>query len=440
MTEAQAKTCKNCKNEFVIEPEDRVFYQKFGVCDPKMCPLCRAKRRLMFRNERVFYKRACDLCGKDHVSMYSPNKSLTVYCHDCWFSDKWDPLQYGIDYDPGRPFFEQFKEVWQSVPKLSLIYTRSVDSEYTNISADSKDCYMIVESSNNENCSHCYWIQQCKDLVDVSFSHRIELSYESDDCYDSYRLFYSKGCMDSRDSYFLLNCRGCSDCIACVNLRQKKYCVFNKQLSQREYESFLKEAALHTYSGVEKRREEFAKFVASQPHKYEEIVMADNCTGNYINNAKDCRNCFHCYDAQNCKYGVHVWRNAKDCFDCDTAGRDASLIYNSMNTGIGNSNFVGCSTCWTCTFMSYCHHCFGSNYCFGSAGLRDKNYCILNKQYTKDGYQKLTDGIISDMKAREEYGEFFPVDITPFGYNESAEMEQFPLTENEAVSLGLKWE
>ncbi len=68
--------------------------------------------------------------------MYSPNKPHTVWCYDCWFSDDWDPLQYGRAYNPDKPFFEQFLEVWRVVPKISLMHIRSVNSEYINISAE----------------------------------------------------------------------------------------------------------------------------------------------------------------------------------------------------------------------------------------------------------------------------------------------------------------
>ncbi len=436
----ETRICQNCKQNFVIEPDDFGFYEKFNVPAPLMCPPCRAQRRLIFRNERVFYKRKCDMCGREHVSMYSPNKPDIVYCHDCWFSDKWDPLSYGVEYNSQRPFFEQFQKLWDKVPKLSLIYVRSINSEYTNISGDSKDCYMIVESSNNENCIHSFWLQECKDCVDCSFFHKTELSYESDDCYSCYGLFYSKGCENSRDSYFLLDCRGVSNCIGCVNLRQKSYCIFNKQVSKEEYEKFLKEARLDTYDGVKKIKKQFEEFCATQPRKYAEITQASNCSGNYINNAKNCRYCFHCYEAEDCKYGVHVWRNAKDCMDCDTAGRGAEMIYNSMNCGVNVSHYICSAVCWTCSFMQYSYYCFNSNNCFGSAGLQKKNYCVLNKQYDKESYEKLIGRIIADMRERNEYGEFFPQQLSAFGYNESAAIEQFPLSKEEALAKGFKWE
>lgn len=433
-------TCQNCRGSFTIEPEDFAFYRKVGVLPPKICHLCRAQLRLSFRNERAFYKRKCDKCQRDVVSMYSPNKPYTVWCYDCWFADDWDAEMFGRPYNPQKPFLEQFNDLWKAVPKVALIHVRSVNSEYLNISADNKNCYLIVESSNNENCTHCYWIQECKDLVDVSFSHQTELSYESDDCYSSSKLFYSKGCHDCLESYFLLDCRGCANCLGCVNLRNKQYHVFNKPVAKEEYEDVVGEARLDTYSGVQEMRERFSRFAKTQPKKFGEVYNAVNSTGNYIKNAKNCKSCFHCYDSEDCRYGVHVWRNAKDCFDCDTAGRNAETVYNSMNSGIDVSHYVCSNLCWTCSFMDYSYYCFDSNNCFGSVGLRKKNHYVLNKRYPKDSFDKLRVEIVENMKKNGEYGGFFPAHVSTFGYNESAAYDQFPLSKEEALAKGFKWE
>jgi len=245
MSPSQSKVCRNCNGEFEIEPDDLSFYQKLGVLAPDLCPLCRAERRLAFRNERVFYKRKCDKCDKDAVSMYSPNKPHRVWCYDCWFSEDWDGSVYARTYNPERSFVEQFEELWKEVPKIALMHVRSVNSEYLNISADNKDCYMIVESSNNEGCTHSYWIQECRDCVDVSFASKTQLSYECDDCYDSYKILYSKGCHDCRDGYFLLGCRNCSNCIGCTNLRSREYHIFNRPVSKEEYESLIPKIKKH---------------------------------------------------------------------------------------------------------------------------------------------------------------------------------------------------
>lgn len=436
----ETKNCEKCRQNFIIDEDIVSFYKKFGVSMPKMCPLCRAQRRLVFRNERVFYKRPCDKCKKEVVSMYSPNKPYPVWCHECWFSDDWNATTYGQDYNPNLPFLEQVKDLYNRVPKVALIYVRSVNSEYVNISADNKNCYMLVESSNNESCIHSYWIQQCRDSVDLSFSHQTELAYESDDCYNSYRLLYSKGCYNCRDSYFLYDCRGCSDCIGCTNLRNKQFHVFNKPMSKSNYENFLKSVCLDTTGGVEEMRRKFSDFIKTQPRKYAEIINSPGSSGSYIKDAKNCRECFHCYEAEDCAYGEHVWRQAKDCLDVSTAGRNASMIYNSINCGIDVGNMVCVVQGWSSTFLEYSLNCLNSNYCLGSAGLRKKDYCILNKQYSREEYEVLRRRVIDEIKTKGEYGEFFPASFAPFGYNETVAHEQFPLSKDEAKSLGFKWE
>jgi len=52
----------------------------------------------------------------------------------------------------------------------------------------------------------------------------------------------------------------------------------------------------------------------------------------------------------------------------------------------------------------------------------------LNKQYTKEEYEKLVPKIIEHMKKTSEWGEFFPASISPFGYEETAAMDYYPAT------------
>src|SRR3989344_6772281 len=177
-----------------------------------------------------------------------------------------------MDYNPEKPFFEQWGELWQKVPKPARISTNEVNSPYINYAADNKNCYMIFESSNNENCTNCYWIQLSKDLVDCSFTNKVELSYEVDDCFDCNNLRFSKGCHSCLDSSFILDCRNCSNCLGCINLRGQKYNIFNKQYNKEEYKNKLKSFKLDTYSGVEAFKKEFQDFIKDKPRKFAEIL------------------------------------------------------------------------------------------------------------------------------------------------------------------------
>jgi hypothetical protein len=238
----------------------------------------------------------------------------------------------------------------------------------------------------------------------------------------------------------LLNCRGCTDCVGCINLRQQKYCIFNEQYTKEEYEEKLRTLGLDTQSGVEAFREAFLEFIKDKPRKYAEIYHTTNSTGDYMTNVKNNRDCFHSYDAEENTYCVHAWRGAKDCMDSNTVGRSAEKIYNTLNTGMEVANVICGSMCWSSQFMEYCVNSPSSQHCFGCVGLRSKKYCILNKEYPKEEYEKLRTEIIARLRDEGVYGNFYPSVLSAFGYNESSAMIEHPLSKEEALSQGFKWE
>ncbi|MEK7171360.1 MAG: hypothetical protein AAB739_00480, partial [Patescibacteria group bacterium] len=89
--------------------------------------------------------------------------------------------------------------------------------------------------------------------------------------------------------------------------------------------------------------------------------------------------------------------------------------------------------------INYCDLCLGNEYLFGCVALRKQKYCILNKKYTKEEYEKLVPRIIEYMKRTGEWGEFLPIQYSSFAYNDSVAFEYYPLTAEEALAKGLRW-
>src|SRR3989344_7915769 len=87
---SSVQACQNCKKNFTIEPEDFNFYEKMKVPAPTWCPECRFIRRLSCANSFSLFWRNCSKCEKRMLSMFSPQKNLTVYCQTCWWADDWD--------------------------------------------------------------------------------------------------------------------------------------------------------------------------------------------------------------------------------------------------------------------------------------------------------------------------------------------------------------
>ena len=94
-------------------------------------------------------------------------------------------------------------------------------------------------------------------------------------------------------------------------------------------------------------------------------------------------------------------------------------------------------------------HCqSSSSNLFACVGLRNKQYCILNKQYSKEEYDELVPKIIEHMNVMPytdkkgivyKYGEFFPSEFSPFNYNETMAQECLPLTKEQALEKGYSW-
>src|SRR3989338_11098534 len=182
--ETEAKNCKKCGQNFILDADDVGFYGKMKVPNPKVCPDCRFKMRAVFRNERTLYKRVCDLCGSSIITMYNSDSPYTVYCNSCWMSDKWDPYSYAMDYNPKRAFFEQLKELTIKVPKSATYSSVStgpnINSDYANFAGGNKDGYLIFNSGpGNENCAYSRGIIDSRDIFDAYYGHEIENIYES---------------------------------------------------------------------------------------------------------------------------------------------------------------------------------------------------------------------------------------------------------------------
>lgn len=406
-------------------------------------------RRLMRRNERALYRRKCDLCGEERISMFGASSPYRVYCKDCWKSDKWDALEYGREYDFSKPFFAQWLELLNAVPRQGIIQQGNVvDSEYINRSSDARGCYLIYGSTRNEFCRYGTWFIDSKDSSDCYNLQKSERCYECADCINSYQLAFSRECDSCSDSWFLLNCRNCQNCFGCVNLRNKQYAIFNKEYSKEEYFRKLKEMNLGSAAVLENTKARFAGHARDYIVPWAVIQHSDRSDGNWIQYSKNVRRSFNCRAVEDAKYCLSLFE-VHDAMDYANWGHGSELIYESMNVGVQSSNCRFLNECWEQMMdAEYSMNCEHSQHIFGCVGITHKQYCILNKQYSKEEYEALVPKIREHINAMPyadragrvyRYGEFFPPELAVFGYNETLAQEFFPLAKEEALARGYAW-
>jgi hypothetical protein len=450
---SETKICQNCKNQFTIEPEDFAFYERISVPPPTLCWECREIRRIAFRNERALYKRKCGLCGKEVVSRVSPDKPYPVYCRDCWWSDGWDPLSYGRDYDFSRPFFEQFRELLLTVPHISIFNGNTVNSDWVNQETDDKNCYLNVGGHYNQDSGYNTYEIYGKDSFDNFWLLNSEFCYENINCKRCYRVFFSRDCFDSQNVYFSLDCRNCTNLLGCAGLRNKQYHIYNRPVPKEEFEQFLKDNPFSSRANIACLEAADQKTWLTVPHRFSGVFKSVNSTGNDISESKNSRYVFNGEEVEDSKY-LFITGWIKDSYD-ETSHGASELSYEcSSGGGVYNSKFV--AYCMGTDplkklhsyYLEYCFADVECENCFGCCSLRNKKYCILNKQYTKEEYEALLPKIKEQMARLPyrgnngrsyKYGEFFPIELSPFGYNETAAMDYYPLSREEALAKGYPW-
>jgi hypothetical protein len=447
------QSCQNCKKEFTIEPDDLSFYQKMQVPPPTFCPLCRAQRRFAFRNERVLYKGKSDFTGKEIFTSFSPLSGIKICEKEVWLSDKWDPLDYGVDYDFSRSFFTQFFELVKKVPFKALNVVNGVNSPYVNNITDPKNCYLVFNSGYVEDSMYGHGVDSSKWCVDVSHISKCENCYEGFNLASCANSILSSQCENSFNLILSKNCSGCQDCLGCVNLRKKSYCIFNEQYSREEYLEKVKSFNLGSYENLQKLKLRALDFWNKSPNKFLEGFQNENISGNYISHSKDVKNSFMIREGQNLHYCQYLQEGApsKDCWDYSVWGDNNQMLYECHACGIGTQNIKFCLLCQENVRDLYYSICCegGSENLFGCVNLRKKQYCILNKQYSKEEYKKLVPKIIAHMDEMPyvdkkgityKYGEFFPIELSPFPYGTTMAQEYFPISKDQAEGKGYFWE
>ena len=370
--------------------------------------------------------------------MYNTDQPFPVYDNDYWWGDDWNISDYTLNFDPEKSFFEQYDALAKKVPRFSTFNLLSEKSKYSNFAWLAKNCYLVFGCVRNEDCMYGHIVWDCKDCIDNLYTFRCEWCSNCVDCVDCYDVHFSTESANCNESYFLHDCRGCINCFGCTNLRNKQFYFMNKPYSKEEYFEKLKKVqpfSTKTLGDGKKWLEKLKKEECVFPPLFG--VKNENVHGNHLYESK---NCYQCFDAKKCEDSKYLYTAYEEfnCYDISFTGAHSSFCYNCQ--AIGNTeNVISSHNINQCSDIAYCEFCYSSHDLLGCNGLRNTQYCILNKQYSKEEYFALREQIIQSMKNNNEWGAFFPSNISPFAYNEAIVQEYFPLTKEEAVSRGYKW-
>jgi hypothetical protein len=216
--------------------------------------------------------------------------------------------------------------------------------------------------------------------------------------------------------------------------------VLNQLYSKEEYEKFLSKIKLSSARARRQMIEQAKAFARWHPVPHQISRNAENASGNQLFDCENVMSSFFIRGGQDLIFCDHLTGPVRSCADVSFFGRGAEDLYECAMCGIHSSRLLFCYECWDGgRDLCYCAFCPGSQNCFGCVGLKKREYCILNKQYSREEYARLVPKLVEHMRECGEWGEFFPLRLSPVPYNRSLAQRFFPMTEDETLSIGLRW-
>lgn len=292
-------------------------------------------------------------------------------------------------------FFAELKKIIQSQPLPPLRILQSEDCKFAdNIYA----CKNITYGFDTVRCTDSAYIYDgfiCDNCIDCDYPVESQLCYESIDPYKAFNCDYVNYCANIRDSAFCDTCWNANDLFGCYNLQNKQFCIFNRQLSETEYREKVKEYKKwppeKILAIVEELKLRYPLTQTISGHN-------ENTTyGNYIHYNK---NCYLCFDAAHDENGAYLYDtfDCKNCFD-STYGKDNQLTYEVVSSpNLFNCNYTYYSG--SCIDSSYLVNCLDVKDSLGCVNLAHKQYCILNRQLTKEEYERMSKPLLEDLKKK----------------------------------------
>lgn len=315
-------------------------------------------------------------------------------------------------------FFDNLVLLFRSQPKMSI------QQWFENENSSYAECYWAKNSylcfgvwQHTENiaytvCSNSNIRNVFNSLYTMGNCDNI---YSSKIVTWSYNTFYSSNIHDSHNIWFSSNLIGCSECLLCNGLQNVSYCISNIQYNKEEY--------LYHKDRLLKEKQKFTVYhIKAYSHSLDN-KNSKNVTWWGIVQSHDLENA---YIVKNIGFGRNIliawWKDSSVHF------YDSFDAWNQVDEHLYATHYV-----WETSSHVYCvssganlHNVYYSyylescSYCLGCIWLKNKSYCIFNKQYTKEERHRKVDEIFSEMEKDGTLGEFFPWRMNPFYFNDTA--------------------
>lgn len=426
--------CKYCLADFPLYSLEKEQYDKSGFKYPNSCPTCRFRLLYSFFNDKHLYNRKDKKTWKNIISILSDEYSWEVIEANSYRNLLVDDLWFNYWKEIWSDIFKDFLNLYNDFPKTSRLVFQWVENwDYSSHVGTSKNLYLSYCVFSE--CEDIYYSLKITDSKNVFDSYAIASSsnvYSSRTIWTSHDVSFSRNSVDCSWLLFCSDMNNCKECIFCCNQVNKSYMVYNKQYSKEEYEKIKKGIyeKLLDYNQFLFLKQKFIEFL--DENLIDWLINMNNCqkvNGESIFFSYNCVNVFSWNGLSNCINVFVGWDFAEDKSEkiinsvefwtnCENTIWSFSFGYNIYNVNF--SWFIAISSNIDyCIDLEWCEDCL---FCIW---LRNKKYCILNKQYEKQDYFKKKQEIIDTLKVSWKWWDFIPFEASPFPYNDTLTYDYF---------------
>lgn len=328
-----------------------------------------------------------------------------------------DILSNGQDYNFALSFWDNFSSLFHKVSLPSMVhFFENENADYADVVSKSKNIYLSAYVANtNEDIYYSFGVKD--GCVNVFHSALVADHSEnvamSCGVMHSYKVFYSRYITNCSDVWFSTNLVGCTHCINCHDLENISYAINNKVMSKEEYETQKQTILQQTHNYLTRYKE-----LPTQPKN----IASSNVSGTFLVESQDVENGHFAYRLKNGRnvFNVGWFESNENLYDCfDGGGPTSADMYGINGFAISSEKCAISCHIPNCNNVYYSYYLESCSYCLWCVGIKNKQFCIFNKQYSKEERFVLANQIFAQMEKEWVLGDFFPASICPFYFNDT---------------------
>jgi len=380
---------------------------------------------LQYRQEKIQDKRkttpwrdfVMEIASRYPVNLYKNNNRISRYPETHRITQLKNMINFDItpsDYvhNKSYTFFSNLVSLI-TITWYPYIYEfwENINSIFADSVRNSKNCYLSFSIINDcENICYTFNAKHhSKDIFNsVWVLSQSENVYSSSAIVNSYNIFFSRNIVDSNNIWSSSNMIWCSECISCNDLSNQSYCINNIKYDKDNY-NIIKKDYLNKKLFVVKKWESSSQI--NTVNSWGDFLINCDSVNNWlrVTNLKNGNNCVLIGSLDLCE----------DFNDVFMAGM-SKYFYGVVNSGRHSEYLYCCTDTINSNTLFYSLFCNSCSFCLGCIWLKNKSYCILNKQYTKEERYEKVDEIFWQMEKDWTLWEFFPASMNPFYFNDTA--------------------